>query len=283
MNLTTFLIDLGHVVAYYPKLNNITGSVNATIFLCQFLYWEGKQKNKQGWIYKTQAEIQEETGLSRREQETARRNLKTRGFLTEKLMTNPATLHYKLNLEAINNSWDKFINPGKIEEKPEETSLAVSAKQECTESSKQVWRIPPYLPYTETTTKITTLKKEEEEENEFHLEVEEFGKYVGLNISGEVQCNIYRKWRKDWKFEKGIIWKAGELAVIYCKNLNLQYIDNILHNWYKVEIKTIEQVEQEILKHNKQKTVKKPAKNSNYKQNKENWSENYTIFVPPKI
>ena len=68
MKLTDFLIDLGNSVAYYPKLVEVTGGVLPNLFLCQMYYWLGKQKNPEGWIYKTQAEIEKETGLTRKQQ-----------------------------------------------------------------------------------------------------------------------------------------------------------------------------------------------------------------------
>lgn len=118
---------------------------------------------------------------------------------------------------------------------------------------------PPLEKFKENNPILTLLEEEEEEDFKFAKEIEEFGKYVGLKLKGEVQHNIYKKWREDLGFSKELVKKAGELAVIYCKNLNLQYIDNILHNWYKSEIRTLEQVEQEILKHSK-KTTKEPQK-----------------------
>lgn len=109
MRLTDLFMDLGRPVAYYPKLTAITGGVKETIFLCQLLYWESKQHSKDRWIYKTQAELTEETGLSRYEQETARRNLKRRGFLEEKLAGIPATLHFRVNLDRVNDAWEQYI------------------------------------------------------------------------------------------------------------------------------------------------------------------------------
>ena len=109
MKITDFLSDVGRPVAYFPKLRHITGSVNATLFLCQLIYWEGKQASKTGWIYKTHREMEEETGLSRREQETARRKLKDRGLIEERLAGVPQRLHYRLDKKKINDAWDAFV------------------------------------------------------------------------------------------------------------------------------------------------------------------------------
>lgn len=110
MKLTEFLHNIGRPIAYYPGLKKITGSTTATIFLCQFLYWHGRQHSVEGWIYKTQEEIEEETGLSRTEQETARRILKEKGFIEEKRCGLPRKLYIRLNIDLINQAWEKAIS-----------------------------------------------------------------------------------------------------------------------------------------------------------------------------
>jgi hypothetical protein len=110
MKLTDCLIDLGNSVAYYPKLVEVTGGVLPNLFLCQMYYWLGKQKNPEGWIYKTQAEIEKETGLTRKQQETARKFLKARGLLQEKYTGCPRRLEFWLDKDALNQRWSAFMN-----------------------------------------------------------------------------------------------------------------------------------------------------------------------------
>lgn len=76
------LKKIGQAVAYYPNLTRKLGSVNASILLSQFIYWHDKTENPLG-VYKTQAEIHAETGLSRKEQETGRKVLRELGLITE--------------------------------------------------------------------------------------------------------------------------------------------------------------------------------------------------------
>ena len=57
-------------IAFNPDLAHALGSVNAGLFLSQLLYWDGKGDDPV-WTYKTIKMIEMETGLSRREQETA--------------------------------------------------------------------------------------------------------------------------------------------------------------------------------------------------------------------
>lgn len=108
MKLSNYFENVGRPVAYYPRLAPFLGSVKATLFLCQLLFWEGKQRDKEErWIYKTQDEIQKETGLSRREQESARKQLRERGYLDEQYKGVPRQLFFRINLEAIDREWYK--------------------------------------------------------------------------------------------------------------------------------------------------------------------------------
>lgn len=105
MKLTDFLSDVGRPVAYYPSLRRITGSTNATILLCQFIYWKGKEADANGWLYKESDEIETETGLSYGEQKTARRLLVEAGLIEEYYARLDHQMRFRLNLEAINDKW----------------------------------------------------------------------------------------------------------------------------------------------------------------------------------
>lgn len=98
-------------VAYYPKLVKVTGSVNAAIFLSQLGYWTPKAADPDGWVYKTQAEWETETGLSRWEQETARRQLRERGVLSEIKRGMPARLFFQIDVEALTATWEEAFAP----------------------------------------------------------------------------------------------------------------------------------------------------------------------------
>ncbi|MEZ0536019.1 hypothetical protein ACAG39_02080 [Caldicellulosiruptoraceae bacterium PP1] len=98
---------------YYPSFQHICKGVSSILFLSNLLRWNGKQKDPEGWIYKTQKEIEKETGLTRREQETARKNLKKLGFIEEKYKGLPRKLYFKINIEAINEAMEKYIRSQK--------------------------------------------------------------------------------------------------------------------------------------------------------------------------
>ena len=84
MRASDFLRYTGRPIAYHPRLAKPLGSVNAAILFGQLVYWHDKTNNPLG-VYKTALEIEEETGLSIKEQETARKKLKERGVLIETL------------------------------------------------------------------------------------------------------------------------------------------------------------------------------------------------------
>lgn len=103
MNMVEALKIVGRPIAYYPVFSIATGSNNAGVLLSQFMYWEGKQKNVDGWIYKKQKDITSETGLTRYEQETARKKLKGLKILEEKRVGVPATMHFRFNWDVLHD------------------------------------------------------------------------------------------------------------------------------------------------------------------------------------
>lgn len=109
MKLTDFLQGVGRPIAYYPSLRRITGSTNATIFLCQLIYWKGKEADPEGWIYKTSEDMETETGLSYDEQKTARTKLKEAGLIEEHYARLDHQMKYRLNMEKIDASWGQPV------------------------------------------------------------------------------------------------------------------------------------------------------------------------------
>jgi hypothetical protein len=68
--------------------------------LSQGLYWAERAKGD-GWFYKSREEWKAETGLTRDEQETARRKLRDRGLPRERLAGNPRRLFFCVDLERV--------------------------------------------------------------------------------------------------------------------------------------------------------------------------------------
>lgn len=78
--------------------------INGAVMLSQLVYWADKSKDPNGWIYKTGKEWTEETGLTRREQDTARKNLRELGFIDEHKHGVPCKVHFKVNQTALYNA-----------------------------------------------------------------------------------------------------------------------------------------------------------------------------------
>lgn len=122
MRLSNYIIDLGRTIAFYPGLRRVTNSINATILLCQLIYWCDKTKDKDGWIYKTNYELEDETGLSVYEQQTARKILVDLKILEEEFKRLDHTMRFRLNLEVLNDLWEmtsgKYERPMIVGERP---------------------------------------------------------------------------------------------------------------------------------------------------------------------
>lgn len=104
MKLSDLLSDLGRPVCYYPSLARIVG-VKQCIFLCQLIYWTGKEVSGDGWIYKTRDDIQQETGLSHEEQLTARNSLKKLGILEERQERLAHKTYYRVISPVLDEMW----------------------------------------------------------------------------------------------------------------------------------------------------------------------------------
>ncbi len=127
-NQTVLTEILKSPIAYHPLVAKSFGSVKLAVLWCQLYYWSNKTTDPDGWVYKTQKELFEETGLSRREQESARLLGKQLGVLEEKLKGVPAKMHFKVNLEKALEIIESYL---------ESSSLHESAKQVCTDKPYQ--------------------------------------------------------------------------------------------------------------------------------------------------
>lgn len=89
---------LDRPLAFHRAFVDLTGSVTAALFLSQAVYWQ--YRNDGHWT-KTRDEWTEETGLSRREQETARKRLRELPFYHEQHAGMPRQTWYHVDLDAL--------------------------------------------------------------------------------------------------------------------------------------------------------------------------------------
>lgn len=100
MRPSDLLLDFGRPVAYYPGLVKRFGSVNAVIFFSQIFYWQDKTDSELG-VYKSSEDITVETGLSYREQLTARKHLVKRGILIETDRRLEHKIYYRIDCDQL--------------------------------------------------------------------------------------------------------------------------------------------------------------------------------------
>jgi hypothetical protein len=89
------------VVGYSPDLARMVGGATTGLFLSQLLFLSDKGANPEGWVYKSEQEMGKETGLSKREQQTARRKLLSLGVIVIMRGGWKNTYHFKVIWEKL--------------------------------------------------------------------------------------------------------------------------------------------------------------------------------------
>jgi len=102
-------------IAYNPIIAKTFGSVKLGILWSQMYYWSERTKDKDGWIYKTQSEVFEETGLSRKEQETARKIGNKLGVLLSEVRGVPPKVNFRVDLDKTIELVEKYIDRDGLE------------------------------------------------------------------------------------------------------------------------------------------------------------------------
>ena len=99
-------------VSFHRCLVPITGGVTPALMLSQAI-WISQcvDCHDDGWFMRSQDQWTEETGLSRWEQETARRALRSGGFLEERRAGMPAKLWFRVRPEAVGRALQAHANP----------------------------------------------------------------------------------------------------------------------------------------------------------------------------
>jgi hypothetical protein len=89
------------VVGYSPDLARMVGGATIGLFLSQLLFLSDKGNNPEGWVYKSEQEMGNETGLTKREQQTARRKLLALGVIAIMRGGWKNTYHFKVIWEKL--------------------------------------------------------------------------------------------------------------------------------------------------------------------------------------
>lgn len=126
---------LGRPIAYHPRLARLLGSVNAAILFGQLVYWSDKTAHELG-IYKTAAQIEDETGLSAKEQETARNKLKAHGVLHETHKRLEHRLYFRIDFAAYDKLVYKYLADSETENTESPNDESPNDKSEIPETQK---------------------------------------------------------------------------------------------------------------------------------------------------
>ena len=137
---------LDRPIAFHRAFVSLGVGVTGALFLSQAIYWTTRTRDEDGWFYKSMEEWEEETGMTRSEQETARKRLVGIGVLQEVKKGVPCRLFYRVNMSAIY----AFLPDG-----TPQPSLQESRKQARRKPAGKAAENPQPL-YTETTTETTT-------------------------------------------------------------------------------------------------------------------------------
>ena len=95
---------LGRHIAFHRRLVDLTSSVKAALLLSQSVYWTRHGRDiaqTGGWFHKTSEQWEMETGLSAKEQASAREVLRGLALLDDQRMGIPARLHFRLNVDEL--------------------------------------------------------------------------------------------------------------------------------------------------------------------------------------
>lgn len=135
---------LDRPIAFQRAFVSLGAGITGALMLSQAIYWSNRTDNAAGWFYKTMEEWEAETGMTRSEQESARKKLVKAGVLEEMKKGVPCRLFYRVNMDA--------VRANLLAETPQ-SSLQESCKQGCRKyASKPAGNLRAI---TETTTEIT--------------------------------------------------------------------------------------------------------------------------------
>ena len=100
---TELLLEVFDIpVSFHRCLVPVTGGITSALMLSQAIWTtHALEPAAEGWFMRSQEEWTEETGLSRWEQETARRALRRAGLLEERRFGMPTRLWFRVRAEAV--------------------------------------------------------------------------------------------------------------------------------------------------------------------------------------
>ena len=89
-------------IVFHRIYVDVTGDILAALWLSYAVYYQNEMPEAldDGWLARSQAQWQEDTGLSRREQERARRRLRELDLIVERRQPN-APMQFRVNFDRL--------------------------------------------------------------------------------------------------------------------------------------------------------------------------------------
>lgn len=185
---------LDRPIAFHRIFAELTGSVTAGLMLSQAVYWSGQTKTGErrtidpdGWFWKTQEDWFEETRLTRKEQETARKHLRSLGagdVWEEEVKGLPRRLYYRLDLEKLQSLLLDMLAAQKGHAGMSERDMQYAQKghagmplsdMQCAQKGHAYKEQRLHRDYAETTTVFSGNRAKREPGKKGRIELENFG------------------------------------------------------------------------------------------------------------
>lgn len=103
--ISDYFSDIGKPISYFPSFRKITTTTNSAILLCQFLFWS--RVTGFNWFFKDAYDLEEETGLTYKEQKNAREILVNLGIIQEKYDRINHTMYFRIDRYVLNERWEQ--------------------------------------------------------------------------------------------------------------------------------------------------------------------------------
>lgn len=234
-------------VSFSKIYYDLTEDINSSILLSQIVYWSDRTKRSDGYFYKSYEDWFKEIPLTKYQIKRAATKLEDLGLIATKVkrVLGTPTLHYKVNMEALENKIIKHLNKSNNLTLESKETSSYESKETSSYKSKET----KLLLYTEdyykkntTEDYNTTIFKKEKTKNKNKREKEtkeivtEIENKIGVITSYMIEdINDYQN---TFDEPKEIIEKAIEIASD--KNIkNWNYVKGILRTWKQQGVKKI--------------------------------------------
>jgi hypothetical protein len=184
-------------VGYSPDLARAVGGATIGLFLSQLLFLSDKGANPEGWVYKSEAEMGRETGLTKREQQTARRKLLSLGVIAIERRGFKFTYHFRIIWERLYQVIEKFQQGQTVPTEKVEPAQNVATQQEqnvstqppeCLQNVSTKWKQNVGTLYRDNNTENKeTEKTDRENETTWNLAIEKLKQDLPLE---EVEARL---------------------------------------------------------------------------------------------